>query len=205
MPFSREELDWIEAEWAYHLHGRSAFLSREDFLQVQAWDAEGATAALLVDAMEAYFARRAKRPRPRAFVAMAHLEKDVARAQQLRQALQRAEPEPPKGHPGWDAVREPLRSDPRVRAAFEGWMRLRSQAPAPDSPGFLDHFDAERAAFRELIALVEARLGPTQETLATELRQRLAESKIPEGTPLWKRAWEHHWGRLLCQSWGIPL
>lgn len=205
MPFSREELDWIEAEWAYHLHGRSAFLSREDFLQVQAWDAEGATAALLVDAMEAYFARRAKRPRPRAFVAMSHLEKDVARAQKLRQALQRAEPEPPKGHPGWDAVREPLRSDPRVRAVFEGWMRLRSQAPTPDSPGFLDHFDAERTAFRELIALVEARLGPTQETLATELRQRLAESKIPEGTHLWKRAWEHHWGRLLCQSWGIPL
>ena len=37
MPFTREELDWMEAEWAFHLHGRSAFMSREDFLQLQVW------------------------------------------------------------------------------------------------------------------------------------------------------------------------
>ncbi|NTV76291.1 MAG: hypothetical protein HGA66_19075, partial [Holophaga sp.] len=25
MPYTREELDWMEAEWAFHLHGRQAW------------------------------------------------------------------------------------------------------------------------------------------------------------------------------------
>ncbi|HWQ10839.1 MAG TPA: hypothetical protein VN436_17080, partial [Holophaga sp.] len=65
MTYTREELDWIEAEWAYHLHGRSAFLSREDFAQLLVWGEGGVAAELIVNAMEAYFERRAKRPKPR--------------------------------------------------------------------------------------------------------------------------------------------
>jgi hypothetical protein len=202
MPFTREELDWIEAEWAYHLHGRSAFLSREDFLQVQAWEGEGATADGIVGAMEAYFTRRAARPGARTFVAMSHLSRDVAKAVKLRKALLRLDA--PAGDPGaWEGVKEPLRSDPRARAAFEAWDALKASAPAPDSPGFLDHFDRERAAFRELIALAEARLGPRREPMAAALAARLKESKLLEGTLVWKRAWDHHWARAVSEAWGL--
>ena len=201
MPYTREELDWIEAEWAYHLHGRQAFLSREDFLQVQAWDAEGAPAELVVSAMEAYFQRRAKRPRPRAFSAMAHLGKEVEKALKLRQSLLRAGPAASSS--GWEGVGEPLRSDPRARAAFAAWSALKGAAPSPESPGFLDHFDRERGAFLEVVRLAEQALGPAAEDLRQRLSQRLAEAKLEAGTPVWERAWKHHWGRLVCEAWGI--
>jgi len=203
MTYSREELDWIEAEWAYHLHGRSAFLSREDFLQLLAWNGQGVPADAVVGAMETYFERRAKRPKPRTYVGLAHLEKDVARAMKLRAALQRAEAETP-ALAGWDAVREPLRADPRARVAFEAWRRLQAAVPLPDSPGFLDHFDAERKALGELVAVAEGALGPHAEGIATALRERLLEAQLKEGSFVWKRAWEHHWSRLVCEAWGIP-
>jgi hypothetical protein len=202
MPYSREELDLIESEWAYHLHGRSAFLSREDFAQLQAWDAQEIPAEAVIGALEAYFARRAKRAKPRTFVALAHLERDVAKAVKLRAALRRAEPEAAAVE-GWETVQEPLASDPRARLAFEAWQRLRASAPSPDSPGYLEHFDAERQAHRALVALAEAALGPMAHGMQEGLTSRLKESGIKEGTLVWKRAWEHHWNRRVCEAWGI--
>jgi len=204
MTYSREELDWVEAEWAFHLHGRSAFLSREDFAQLQAWDGEGVPAEALIGAMEAYFERRAKRAKPRSFVALSHLERDVAKAMKLRQALRRAEPEAAVDLAEWNSVQEPLVSDPRARAAFEAWRRLQASVPTPDHPGYLEHFDAERQAYRALVALAESALGGRAEVLREELSARLREAKIGEGTLVWKRAWEHHWSRLVCEHWGIP-
>lgn len=202
MPYTREELDWMEAEWAFHLHGRQAFMSREDFLQLQAWDGRGIPADAVVAAMEAYFQRRAKREKPRTWVALAHLAKDVDRAAKLRTALDRTA-SPGEGLAGWDTVKEPLRSDPRARAAFEAWKRCAAQAPAPDAPGFLDHFDAERRLQRELLALAEDRLGAGAEALRAALAARLREAKLEEGTLVWKRAWDHHWCRSLFEAWGI--
>lgn len=203
MSYTREELDWIEAEWAYHLHGRSAFLSREDFLQLMAWADAGVSADTIVQAMETYFERRAKRAKPRTFVALSHIEKDVTRLIQWQATLRRAEVEAPAVE-GWAEVREPLRSDPRARAAFEAWRRLQASAPPPDSPGFLDHFDAERKALGELLRLGEAALGQRTADLTEELRGRLLASKLQEGTFVWKRAWDHHWNRMICEAWGIP-
>jgi hypothetical protein len=200
--YSREELDWIEAEWAYHLHGRSAFLSREDFQQVRLWEGEGIPAEVVVAAMEVYFTRRAQRAGARTFVALSHLARDVAKGLKLRQALGRSEaPGPVAG--AWEAVAEPLRAEPRARAAFEAWQRLKASAPPPDAPGFLDHFDAERAAFRDLVALAEARLGPRRDELREALAARLREAHLEEGTLVWKRAWDHHWARVVCEAWGI--
>lgn len=204
MSYTREELDWLEAEWAYHLHGRSAFLSREDFAQLMEWSGQGIAADVLVNAMETYFERRAKRPRPRSFVALSHLAKDVAKAQSLREAMRRAEPEGGSRAGGWDGVLEPLRSDPRARAAFEAWRRLQATAPLPDSPGFLDHFDAERKALNELVSVAEEALGPRREEVSRELRERLLEARLQEDSFVWKRAWEHHWGKLVRESWRIP-
>ncbi len=201
--YTREELDWMEAEWAFHLHGRSAFMSREDFLQLQVWAGEGVPADAIVNAMDAYFARRAKRAQSRSFVAMEHLAKDVAKAVKLRSALDRAGAKLEQAA-GWDAVKEPLRSDLRIRALLADWKRLQAAAPAPDSPGFLDHFDAERKLFKELVAQAEARLGAGAEPLRAVLVARLTEARLVEGTLVWRRAWDHHWSRMVCEAWGIP-
>lgn len=203
MTYAREELDWIEAEWAYHLHGRSAFLSREDFAQLMEWDGQGVPADAVVNAMETYFERRAKRAKPRTFVGLSHLAKEVAKAMALREALRRSEIEAPSLE-GWEGVLEPLRTDPRARGAFEAWRRLQVSVPLPDAPGFLDHFDAERKALGALVSLAEAALGPRAEELSRELRLRLLESKLQEDSFVWQRAWAHHWGRLVCEAWGIP-
>lgn len=202
MKYSDEELDWIGAEWAFHLHGRQAFLSREDFQQVKAWEAQGVPAELVVHALAGFFERRAKRARPRAFVALAHVDKDVAKAMKLRESLVRAGPAAPTG--GWSGVKEPLRSDPRAKAAFEAWAARRAGSPAPDAPGFLEHFDLEREAHRRLVELAALALGGSAEELAARLRTRLSEAQLEAGGALWKRAWNHHWGRLVCDAWGIP-
>lgn len=202
MIYSREELDWIEAEWALHLHGRQAFLSREDFEQVKAWAARGVPAELVVQALAAFFERRAKRARPRSFVALAHVDKEVAKALKFRESLVKAGP-PAAAVAGWSGVKEPLRTDPRALAAFGSWAALKACSPAPDSPAFLEHFDQERAAFRNLVELAAAALGSTGEELRTRLRARLAEAKLEAGGTLWKRAWNHHWGRMVCEAWGI--
>lgn len=200
--YSREELDWLEAEWAYHLHGRTAFLSREDFLQLQAWAQGGISADAVVAAMGAYFERRAKRPRPKAFIALSHLEKDVQKANKLRQALARADA-PGAETSGWAQVASPLREDPKAKAAFEAWARLKAAAPAPDSPGYLSHFDHEQDAQRALLELAEAALGAKAEALRDALTQRLAEAKLAPDSLVWRRAWKHHWARLVFEAWGL--
>ena len=204
MAYTREELDWVEAEWAFHLHGRTAFMSREDFAQLQVWAGEGVPAEAIVSAMEAYFERRRKREGARTFVALSHLAKDVAKAVKLQAALRKATAEVVDGGL-WERVKEPLRSDPKARGRFEAWKRLVATAPSPDAPGFLDHFDAQREAFRELAALAEARLGGDAQALRSALAGRLAESKLQEGTLVWQRAWNHHWGRIVCEAWGISV
>lgn len=201
MAYTREELDWIEAEWAFHLHGRSAFLSREDFVEVTAWEAQGIPADAVVAAMDTYFGRRAKRSRPRAFVAMSHLTKDVAKAAQLRTALSRSE----EGGPA-RVVRKldgRLARDPKGQLLFEGWQRLRAATPAPDSPAYLDHFDALQAARQAFITQAATHLGSEGDGLRIELAERLQDAGIREGGPVWKRAFEHHWGKMVLEAFGI--
>jgi hypothetical protein len=202
MTYSRPELDWIEAEWAYHLHGRSAFLGSEDFAQIVVWDKEGVTAEMIVNSMEAFFSRRAKHSRPRTFVSLKHLAKDVQKAFKLAAAMAKAGSDSIQKS-GWESVKEPLRSDPRARAAFEKWMHLKASAPGPDSPGFLDHFDQERQAMRNLLVFAEEALASRRVELDSELRGRLLDSKLTEGSLVWKRAWDHHWTRIVLESWGI--
>ncbi|HJU83743.1 MAG TPA: hypothetical protein VJ600_06010 [Holophagaceae bacterium] len=202
MDYTREDWDWIEAEWAFHLHGRSAFLSREDFATLKAWEGEGVPPDLVVHAMGAYFARRAKRMRPRAFVAMAHIEKDVAKAMKAREALARSGAVPVSLE-GWERVRAPFGLDPQARLLFEAWKRAQGALPLPDAPDFLECFDAERRAYGALVEAAEKALGPGAEPMRAELRQRLLEAEIPEDGVVWARAWKHHWALRVCEAWGI--
>ncbi|WP_243293306.1 hypothetical protein [Geothrix mesophila] len=202
--YTREEKDWLEREWAFRAWGRAGLLSTDDYRQVLAWEAEGVPMDLVVSALNAFFDRRGKREKPRTFVALKHLDHDVAKAVKLREAVVRAGPELDAGK-GWDQVKKPLREDPAAKAAFEAWQRLRAAAPSPESAGYLSHHDQEREARAALLALAEAALGPAAEGLKAELRQRLEASDMKEGSLVWKRAWNHHWARLVGTAWNLPL
>ncbi len=159
---------------------------------------------LVVAALNAFFDRREKREKPRTFVALKHLDRDVAKAVRLRESLLRAGPELEAGK-GWIQVKAPLREDPAAKAAFEAWQRLQVSAPSPEAAGYLAHHDQEREARAALLALAEAALGPAAEALRGELRQRLEAADMKEGSLVWKRAWNHHWARLVASAWNLPL
>jgi len=105
---------------------------------------------------------------------------------------------------GWSAVKLPLRADAQARALFEAWQRLLAVSPAPDSPAYLGHYDAERKAFGDLVARAEERMGDRAEPLREALRLHLVESNLLEGTLVWRRVWKHHWYRIVCEHWNLP-
>ncbi len=204
MAYSREEKDWLEREWAFRAWGRAGLLSTDDYRQVLLWEAQTVPMEVVVSALNAFFDRREKREKPRTFLALKHLDRDVAKAVKLREAVLRAGPELDAGR-GWDQVQAPLRDDPAARAAFAAWQRLRVTAPSPEAAGYLEHHDQERAARAALLLLAEAALGPAAATLRADLRQRLEASEMKEGGLVWKRAWSHHWARLVAAAWHLPL
>lgn len=204
MPYTREEKDWLEREWAFRAWGRSGLLSTEDYRQVLAWEAAEVPMELVVLALNAFFDRRDKREKPRTFVALKHLDRDVAKALKLREALRRAGPELDVGK-DWAQVKAPFRDDPSARAAFAAWQRLRASAPSPESAGYLAHHDQEREARAAMLGLAETALGPRVERFRSELRQRLETVGIKEDSLVWKRAWNHHWARLVAAAWALPL
>jgi hypothetical protein len=203
MEYSLEEWSWVEAEWAFHCHGRSAFISPEDFRHAKAWAIDGVPAEALVAAMGSFFERRAKRPRPRAFVAFSHLKRDVEKAMSFRRALARAGEALETGFPAWDSVRGSLKSDPRAKATFEAWMRLRGGAPLPESPGYLDYLDLERVAKGAFVEIAAEALGASRAALEAKLSKKLLAADIKEDTAVWKRAWEHHFSKDVCAAWGL--
>ena len=158
MPYTREEKDWLEREWAFRAWGRAGLLSAEDYRQVLDWEAAGVPMDVVISALNAFFDRREKREKPRTFVALKHLDREVAKAMKLRDALHRAGPALASVQ-GWERVKPPLRDDPEARAAFEAWQRLLAGAPSPDAPGYLDHHDQKRAARAVLLARAESALG----------------------------------------------
>ena len=204
MAYTREDKDWLEREWAFRAWGRAGLLSTEDYRQVLDWEARGLPMDLVISALNAYFDRREKRAKPRTFVALKHLEKDVAKAAALREADLRAGPALEAGK-GWEQVRPPLRDDPQARSAYEAWRRLRAATPSPEAAGYLEHHDREREARAGLLVLAEAALGPAAEPLRAELRQRLAAADMKEGSLVWKRAWSHHWALRIAAAWDLPL
>ena len=204
MPYTVEEKDWLEREWAFRAWGRAGLLSTDDYRQVLAWEAGGVPMDLVVSALNAFFDRREKREKPRTFVALKHLDRDVAKAVKLREALLRAGPELDSGK-DWVQVKIPLRDDPAAKAAFDTWQRLRATAPPPESAGYLAHHDQAREARAALLALAEAALGPAAGRLRAELHHRLEAADMKEGSLVWKRAWNHHWTRLVAAAWALPL
>ncbi|NWJ39984.1 MAG: hypothetical protein HXX12_03295 [Geothrix sp.] len=202
--YTREEKDWLEREWAFRAWGRAGLLSTDDYRQVLAWEAEAVPMDLVVAALNTFFDRREKREKLRTFVALKHLDRDVAKAVKLRESLLRAGPAMDAGKE-WAQVKAPLRDDPAAKAAFEVWQRLQASAPSPEAAGYLAHHDQEREARATLLGLAEAALGPAAEALREELRQRLEAADMKEGSLVWKRAWNHHWARLVASAWGLPL
>ncbi len=204
MAYTREEKDWLEREWAFRAWGRAGLLGSEDYRQVLAWEASGVPMDVVVSALNTFFDRRAKREKPRTFVALKHLDGDVAKAMKVREALLRAGPALGDGR-GWERVKAPLRDDPEARAAFDAWLRLRAASPPPDAPGYLEHHDREREARAALLVRAEAALGTEAEAMKAALQDRLRASDMKEGTLLWTRAWNHHWARVVARAWDLSL
>jgi hypothetical protein len=203
MEYSPEEWSWIEAEWAFHCFGRTAFISPEDFRQAKVWEEQGVPSDVIVSAMGAFFDRRAKRPRPRAFVTLSHLKKDVEKTTALRKALSRAGAAAKADLMAWDKALEPLKSDPKARKAFEAWMRVKCNAPSPESPGFIDHLDSERKVYRVFVEIAAKALGPLRAELEARLAEKLLAVDIAEGSVVWRRAWDHHFAKDVCSAWGL--
>ena len=88
--------------------------------------------------------------------------------------------------------------------AFDAWRRAQAALPLPDSAGFLEAFDTERAAFVVLLAKAESALGPQTAPMQAELKTRLLDARIPEDGLVWRRAWTHHWGKMVAEAWGLP-
>lgn len=105
----------------------------------------------------------------------------------------------------WSRVTDPLRSNAAAYRAFGEWQNLKAAAPASDSPGFLDHFDAESAALRAFLVLAEVALGSKRRDLEAQLTARLHEAQLIAGSKVWARAWDHHWARAICNAWGLEL
>jgi hypothetical protein len=108
------------------------------------------------------------------------------------------------------ATRESLaKMDPRfqvfpgAREAFVEWQHTVAQAPAADSPGFLDHFDLERKAFRKVIGLGEAFLGQQALGLKTEVEARLRAANLKPDSLVWRRSMDHHFSRAIAEALGI--
>jgi hypothetical protein len=108
------------------------------------------------------------------------------------------------------ATRESLaKMDPRfqvfpgAREAFVEWQHTVAQAPAADSPGFLDHFDLERKAFRKVIGLGEAFLGQRALGLKTEVEARLRAANMKPDSLVWRRGMDHHFSRAIAEALGI--
>jgi len=102
----------------------------------------------------------------------------------------------------WEGVVEPLASNPRARKTFELLARLNESKPSSDSPGFLDHCEAVSRARRELVALAEAAFGSAQD-LREDLRNRLSEAGIQEGSLAWRSVWEYHWSQIVLGKVGL--
>lgn len=204
MTWSPEDVDWLEREWAYRAHGRAGFMSPEDFQAWRGWEAEGLSVDLVVGALNAYFDRRDKRARPRTFVALKHIAKDVEKASKLQEALRRAGPalEPSAD---WDSVAPPLREDGQARSLFQAWRRASAALPEPTDPAYLERFDEVREALSRLAAQAERCLGHEAEELRGQLRQRLLDAELKEDGPLWARAWRHHWTKAVLGRFGIPV
>ena len=96
-----------------------------------------------------------------------------------------------------------IRLDPKAKRLYDELRDLQAKCPAPDAPGFLDHYDAVRKTLQALVSLGGDKLGARAEELRKDLHGRLVESKLQEGTLVWKRAWDHRWSRIICEAWGI--
>ncbi len=205
-PYTRQEFDWIEAEWAYGCHGRQTFLSVDDFRQVEQWQAAGIRAASVVEAMTAFFVRLAQRPRRPNRIKLAWIQPELDKAQARQQRFAELPLVKFPATANWDKVIEPLKSDPQAKQAWTQWWFLKFNEPGPDAPGWLDHFDQTRAAEAQLLKLAEAHLdrlsGITnpRSTLALQL----SEQGLQKGTDLYTRVWRHHWTRAVFKAFNVP-
>ncbi|MFZ9361722.1 MAG: hypothetical protein ACO25G_04155 [Holophagaceae bacterium] len=202
MTYSREEYDWIEAEWAFHLHGRSAFLSADDFQKIKEWEGQLVPADLIVSAIKRYFERRSKKERPKSFIALSHIQPDIDKILKLRTALDRHESSDQIKE--WNLVKSPLREDPKAQSLFKVWHAKLYAMPSAESPVHLEAFKEERQSYKDLIGYAQLNLGDSMESLRVELIEKLKKADLIQGSPVWDRSFDFHWSNLVAEFWKLP-
>ncbi len=202
MTYSREEYDWLESEWAFHLHGRSAFLSVDDFQKIKEWECNLIPPDLIVSAMKRYFDRRSKKERSKSFIALSHIQSDVDKIIKLRTALDRQESTNPIKD--WDAVKSPLREDPQAQSLFRAWQYKLCAIPSAESPTYLDAFREERQSYKDLIDYAQQKLEDRAEALKLDLTKKLENADLRPGTAVWDRSFDFHWSNLIAEFWVLP-
>lgn len=123
-----------------------------------------------------------------------------ARQERLMAELERSSPDKTDG---WSALLPEFRVVPGVREAWVEWRHLHGSAPSPDSPGFLDHLDQEKSAYRKLLAHGETFLGSRAASIKAGVIARLEQAGFKSGSPAWDRASRHNVEYEIKQILGI--
>ena len=99
---------------------------------------------------------------------------------------------------------EAIRQDPTAWEAYLAWQHLRVDKPSPNSPGYLDHLDLERASLTRFLDQAERFLQEgVRNDFRESLRGQLLSSGMTEDSPAWKRVWMHHWSIKITQALGL--
>ena len=92
-----------------------------------------------------------------------------------------------------------------LQAPLAAWQRAKALLPLPDSAGYLEAFDLERATFAAVVQAAETVLtAEVRAELVATTRTRLLAGGIEEGSLVWSRAWAHHHGRAILAAAGLP-
>lgn len=205
MFYTQNEIDLIEEKWAFHLYGRSAFMSRDDFLQLQDWAKMGIPAEVIVNAISAYFRRRSQRNKKTSFVKLNYLSNDVDQEMKKHLTIFKEKSIVDNNNKDWDLVNKPARFDSHLKFLYEKFKNIQAVKPPLDAPDFLDYFTLEQQAAKDLVKYAERYVKPELELLKQSLYKRLLAANIPEDTIIWDRAWEQHWMHTICTELNIAL
>ena len=107
------------------------------------------------------------------------------------------------GGSAWDQASAEFRAVPGSKEALDSYLVLRASFPSPESTGYLTHHGMEREARAAMLAKAEIGLGHKAETLRGGLNQRLIAADMEASSLVWKRAWNHHWARLVAVEAGL--
>ena len=100
----------------------------------------------------------------------------------------------------WDGASDALKAIPGAHETYLAWCLSVTEVPSPESAGYLTAHDRERDTRAAMLTMAETAVGHQVEAMRAELEARLAAADMHKGSLVWKRAWNHHWARLVAKE-----